>query len=175
MNDEEKDQEEGAWRPPEVVLLEPEIPPNTGNAARLCAATRTPLHLIEPLGFSVDQREVRRAGLDYWHLVDLRVWPNLETLLEARPGAGRWWVTKRGTVPYHQAPYRPGDLLIFGKESVGLPDALLEAEPDRTLFIPMMEEGVRSLNLATAVGIVLYESLRQIGLLDERAISRGGL
>jgi tRNA (cytidine/uridine-2'-O-)-methyltransferase len=146
------------------VLFEPEIPPNTGNIARLCAALRTPLHLIEPLGFHLDDTNLRRAGLDYWPEVELRLWPSLGALLEARPGTGRWWVTKHGRQRYHEVAYAPGDLLIFGKESAGLPPERLVAEPERTLCLPMDNPAVRSLNLGTVAAVVLYEARRQLKL-----------
>lgn len=151
---------------PEVVLFEPEIPPNTGNIARLCAATRTPLHLIHPLGFRLDERAVRRAGLDYWPEVNMTDWQNLDALIDARAERGRWWVTKHGRMSYHEADFRPGDLLIFGKESAGLPPKWTSAEPERCIRLPMPNTAVRSLNLATAAAIVLYESLRQLNLLE---------
>jgi len=149
---------------PEVVLFEPEIPPNTGTIARLCAALRTPLHLIEPLGFHLDDTNLRRAGLDYWPEVELRVWPDLATLLASRPEAGHWWITKHGHQRYHEVTYAPGDLLIFGKESAGLPPERLATEPQRTVSLPMDNPAVRSLNLATVAAVVLYEARRQLRL-----------
>jgi len=154
--------------PLHVVLVEPEIPPNTGNVARLCAATASPLHLVGPLGFRIDEHSVRRAGVDYWHLVDIRRHVDFEHFLHARSSdvpAGRIHLfSALATRSYLQAPYAPGDALVFGKESVGLPDDLLARFPDRVLGIPTLG-AVRSLNLANAVGIALYEALRQLGAL----------
>jgi tRNA (cytidine/uridine-2'-O-)-methyltransferase len=151
-----------------VVLVEPEIPPNTGNVARLCAATASPLHLVGPLGFRIDEHSVRRAGVDYWHLVDVRRHLDFEHFLHARSGevpAGRIHLfSALATRSYLDASYSPGDALVFGKESVGLPDELLARFPDRVLGIPTLG-AVRSLNLANAVGIALYEALRQRGAL----------
>ena len=155
-----------------VVLVEPEIPPNTGNAARLCAATCCPLHLVGKLGFRTDEHAVRRAGLDYWHLVEVVQHQTLE-LAEASIQArstplGRsprsWLLSGKAERSYLDVTFAPGDALVFGKESVGLPDSLLEARPAALLGIPTLGE-VRSLNLANAVAIVLYEALRQIGAL----------
>ncbi|HMF13342.1 MAG TPA: tRNA (cytidine(34)-2'-O)-methyltransferase [Gemmataceae bacterium] len=145
-----------------VALWEPEIPPNTGNVARLCAATGAVLHLIGRLGFRLDDRELRRAGLDFWPEVRLIRHPTLGDLETALPGARILCFTARATVPYTQAAYQDGDCLLFGKESVGLPSEVLERFAGRTFRIPMPAGQVRSLNLATAVGIVLYEALRQI-------------
>jgi len=149
-----------------IVLIEPEIPPNTGNIARLCAATGTILHLVGKLGFSIDDKHLRRAGLDYWHAVSLQRWDSLEQLLAANPLARCWLTSKKAERSYVAADFQPGDLLIFGKETAGLPEALLQAHPDRTIRIPIFSSEVRSLNLSTAAGIVLYEALRQNGRLD---------
>ena len=148
-----------------VVLVEPEIPPNTGSVARLCGATGSPLHLVGPLGFRIDERSVRRAGVDYWHLVDVRRHVDLPHFRQAQPAAR--WLLFSGLArrSYLEADYRPGDALLFGKESVGLPRELLEEHEDRVFGIPM-PGAVRSINLANAVGIVLYEALRQVGALD---------
>jgi len=149
-----------------IALVEPEIPPNTGNIARLCAATCCPLHLIKPLGFRIDDKAVRRAGLDYWHLVTVEQHATLEAL-EARrgPEARSWLFTGKASRSYLEVDFALGDLLVFGKESVGLPDALLEAHPERCVGIPTLG-AVRSLNLANSVAIVLFEALRQTGCLD---------
>jgi tRNA (cytidine/uridine-2'-O-)-methyltransferase len=148
-----------------VALVEPEIPPNTGNIARLCAATATPLHLVGPLGFSVDDRAVRRAGIDYWHLVDVRRHLDLAHLRNALPD-GRWILfSASAQQSYLDAAYGPGDVLLFGRESVGLPDDLLARDPKSVFGIPTLGP-VRSLNLANAVAIVLYEALRQTGALS---------
>ena len=150
-----------------IVLIEPEIPPNTGNIARLCAATGTVLHLVGKLGFSIDDRQLKRAGLDYWEAVDVRLWDDLAALQAAFP-AGRFWYTSKKAAKSHiQADYRPGDFLVFGKETVGLPEELLAANRERTLRIPIFSPTVRSLNLSTAAGIVLYEALRQCGRLKD--------
>jgi tRNA (cytidine/uridine-2'-O-)-methyltransferase len=152
-----------------VVLVEPEIPPNTGNVARLCAATASPLHLIGKLGFRIDEHSVRRAGVDYWHLVDLRTHVDFEHFLHAwskESPAGRLHLFSAvATRSYLDAGYRPGDALVFGKESVGLSEELLARFADRAAGIPTLG-AVRSLNLANAVGIVLYEALRAVGALD---------
>ncbi len=149
-----------------MALVEPEIPPNTGNIARLCAATCCPLHLIGPLGFQIDDKAVRRAGLDYWHLVTVEQHATLEAL-EARrgPEARSWLFTGKASRSYLDVEFTLGDLLIFGKESVGLPEALLQAHPERCVGIPTLG-AVRSLNLANSVAIVLFEALRQTGSLD---------
>jgi tRNA (cytidine/uridine-2'-O-)-methyltransferase len=148
--------------PLHVTLVEPEIPPNTGNVARLCAATGCVLHLVEPLGFSIDDRELKRAGLDYWHLVRLVVHPSLPAFLEATESLQRWFFSTRGTRLYAEAAFAPGDVLVFGKETKGLPAELLARYPDRTLRIPMRESSVRSINLSTAVGIATYAALERL-------------
>jgi tRNA (cytidine/uridine-2'-O-)-methyltransferase len=151
--------------PLHVALVEPEIPPNTGNIARLCAATSTPLHLVGPLGFRVDDRAVRRAGIDYWHLVDVRRHLDLAHFRNALPDA-RWiLLSASAKQSYLDARFRPGDALVFGRESVGLPDDLIMRDPSSVFGIPTLGP-VRSLNLANAVSIVLYEALRQIGALS---------
>lgn len=149
-----------------IVLIEPEIPPNTGNIARLCGATGTVLHLVGKLGFSIDDKQLKRAGLDYWDAVDIRQWQNLAELHKAFPGANCWFTSKKATRTHVQADFRPGDFLVFGKETLGLPEDLLEENAGRTIRIPMQSSIVRSLNLSTAAGIVLYEALRQTGQLD---------
>jgi tRNA (cytidine/uridine-2'-O-)-methyltransferase len=147
----------------EVVLVEPEIPPNTGNIARLCAATGSTLHLVGPLGFRLDDRSLIRAGMDFWQHVKWRRWESLEELRAAAGSEGRfWYLSAKAARSYTEVRYRPGDHLVFGKESAGLPRALLESHPEETISIPMVEPRVRCLNLATAAGIVLYEALRQV-------------
>ena len=146
-----------------VVLFEPEIPPNTGSVARLCAATLTPLHLIEPLGFKIDDKHLKRAGLDYWEFVDLRVHKSWNEFLSTVRPAKLWYFSKRAIRSYAAVEYREDDFLVFGRETRGLPQDLLDANPGRALRIPMMGTGVRSLNLSNAVSIVLYEALRQLG------------
>ncbi|MFH1537709.1 MAG: tRNA (cytidine(34)-2'-O)-methyltransferase [bacterium] len=146
-----------------IVFVEPEIPQNTGSTARLCAATGAVLHLVGRLGFRVDDRAVRRAGLDYWEHVKVERHPSLESLeRKAPPGAKFHYLTSSRGGLYTEAAYRPGDYLVFGRESTGLPEELLESNPGRCLRIPVLP-AVRSLNLATAAGIVLYEALRQAG------------
>lgn len=146
-----------------VALVEPEIPPNTGNVARLCAATGCALHLVEPLGFRIDDRELKRAGLDYWHNVALVVHPSLEAFLEATASLNRWFFSTRATRRYDDVSFASGDVLVFGKETKGLPRDLIESNPECSLRIPMREEGVRSINLSTAVGIATYAALAKIG------------
>ncbi len=144
-----------------VVLVEPEIPPNTGNVGRLCAAARVRLHLVQPLGFSLDDKALKRAGLDYWPHLDWRTWPNLASFLAATPPRFHLFTTKAER-RYTDVKYEAGDYLLFGRETKGLPESLLAAHPDRCATIPILHPGVRSLNLATAAGIGLYEALRQL-------------
>lgn len=148
-----------------VVLVEPEIPPNTGSVARTCAATASPLHLVRPLGFRIDEHAVRRAGLDYWHLVDLHVHETFAELRATAPDRRLHLFSANARESYLAADFTPGDALVFGRESVGLPPALLEAHPERIWAIPT-SGAVRSLNLSNAVAIVLYEALRRAGALD---------
>jgi tRNA (cytidine/uridine-2'-O-)-methyltransferase len=144
-----------------VVLVEPEIPPNTGNIGRLCLATGSTLHLIKPLGFSIDDRTLKRAGLDYWKEVDVQLWDSFEQLQGAREANGRFFfLTTKSKRPYYNVRFQAGDFLVFGRETKGLPESLLAAHPEELLTIPM--QGTRSLNLATAVGIVLFEGMRQL-------------
>lgn len=146
----------------EVVLVEPEIPPNTGSIARLCAATRTPLHLVGRLGFSLEDRHLKRAGLDYWPHVDLAVHASWEEFLAARRPGRLHGFSSHGTESYTRIAFSPEDLLVFGGETRGLP-AALRAELAPLWRIPMASDAVRSLNLANAVSIVVYEGLRQLG------------
>lgn len=145
-----------------IVLVEPEIPPNTGSIARLCGATDTTLDLVHPLGFSTDDKHLRRAGLDYWPHVRVRHWENLETYLGQHNERTLYFLTTKSSKPYTEARFKPGDHLIFGKETKGLPEDILNLYSDRCLTIPMTNPHIRSLNLAMAAGIVLYEALRQI-------------
>jgi tRNA (cytidine/uridine-2'-O-)-methyltransferase len=145
-----------------VALVEPEIPPNTGNIARLCAATFTPLHLVGRLGFRTDDKAVRRAGLDYWSEVEIYYHLNVEALYETMPGSRFLYFTTKAERAYTTIQYAAGDCLVFGSETRGLPEELLRENWDRCLTIPMPNREVRSLNLATSVGIVLYEALRQL-------------
>jgi tRNA (cytidine/uridine-2'-O-)-methyltransferase len=152
-----------------VALVEPEIPPNTGNVARLCAATRTPLHVVGVTGFRLDDRAVRRAGLDYWPEVELQRHRDLEALSDALPEARFVYLTTKAVASYADWSFEGDECLVFGPETRGLPEELLRANRERCLTIPMPNPKVRSLNLATAVAVVLYEALRQSG-----ALVRGG-
>jgi tRNA (cytidine/uridine-2'-O-)-methyltransferase len=146
-----------------IVLFQPEIPPNTGSIARLCAATLTPLHLIEPLGFKIDDRHLKRAGLDYWQFVELRVHKSWDDFLAAAPATQLLYFSKRAVRSYTTACYQENHHLVFGPETRGLPQHLLDANAAFSYRIPMAGAGVRSLNLSNAVSIVLYEGLRQLG------------
>lgn len=148
-----------------VALVEPEIPPNTGNIARLCAATRTPLHIVGPIGFRLDDRAVRRAGLDYWPEVTLHRHRDLESLYAMLPTARFLYFSTKADRSYTDWSFGEDDCLVFGSETRGLPETLLRANWDRCLHIPMLNPRVRSLNLATSVAIALYEALRQTGAL----------
>jgi tRNA (cytidine/uridine-2'-O-)-methyltransferase len=152
----------GANPPFHVVLVEPEIPPNTGAIARLCAATNCHLHLVEPLGFRLDDRALARAGMDYGQEVVWRTWPDWKTLVEAQPAARFHFLTTKTNRSYVDARFESGDFLVFGRETKGLPESLLARHADACLTIPMANPKVRSLNLATAASIVLFEALRQI-------------
>jgi tRNA (cytidine/uridine-2'-O-)-methyltransferase len=143
-----------------VVLVEPEIPPNTGNIARLCLAAGAVLHLIEPLGFSIDERTLRRAGMDYWASCDIRTWKSFADFQQESGIRRMFFLTTKADAPYWGARFEEGDALVFGRESRGLPESLLNANKPFCLRIPMAEQA-RSLNLATATGIVLYEAIRQ--------------
>jgi tRNA (cytidine/uridine-2'-O-)-methyltransferase len=145
-----------------VVLLEPEIPPNTGNVARLCAATRTTLHLVEPFGFALDDRQLKRAGMDYWKHVEWRRWGSWREFTAHLVGGARlWFVESGGLRHYAEVEYGPGDFLVFGRETAGLPGNLLQENRDHWVRIPMMNPEARSLNLSNCVALVLYEALRQ--------------
>ncbi|MGD8823765.1 MAG: tRNA (cytidine(34)-2'-O)-methyltransferase [Myxococcales bacterium] len=148
-----------------VVLVEPEIPPNTGAVARTCGATQSPLHLVGRLGFRIDDHAVRRAGLDYWHLVDIHRHESFETFEKSNPTIRIHFFSAGASRSYLEAEFEPGDALVFGRESVGLPPDLLQGR-DRVWGIPTLG-AVRSLNLSNAVAIVLYEALRQNGMLDD--------
>ncbi len=151
-----------------VVLIEPEIPQNTGNIARLCVAAGARLHLVGPLGFSIDEKAARRAGMDYWDRVDLRTWTSWGEFQEAHPEARFLLLSSKVERPYWNAGFRDGDFLLFGRETKGLPASLLAAYPESAVTIPMTT-GTRSLNLATSAGIVLYEAIRQIALAGNSA------
>ena len=144
-----------------IVLVEPEIPANTGNIARTCAATKSQLHLIKPLGFSIDDKHLKRAGLDYWHLLDVKIYENLEEFFEKNAGGRFHYLTTKAPRSYLETDYKDGDFLLFGKETKGLPEELLYRNEERCIRIPMREEA-RSLNLSNAVAIVAYEALRQL-------------
>ncbi|MDQ5846286.1 MAG: tRNA (cytidine(34)-2'-O)-methyltransferase [Acidobacteriota bacterium] len=149
-----------------VALVEPEIPPNTGNIARLCAATNVPLHIVGATGFRLDDRAVRRAGLDYWPEVVLEKHPTLEDLYHHLPESRFLYLSTKAEKNYAKWEYSSADCLVFGRETRGLPEELLRHNWNRCLTIPMLNPKVRSLNLATAVGIVLYEALRQTEAFD---------
>jgi tRNA (cytidine/uridine-2'-O-)-methyltransferase len=143
-----------------VVLVEPEIPPNTGNIGRLCLATRSRLHLVKPLGFSLDNRQLKRAGLDYWDEVDVQIWDSFGELQRAQGATARYFfLTTKSRRAYYDVDFRGGDFLVFGRETKGLAETLLAKNRDACLTIPM--HGTRSLNLATAVAVVLFEAVRQ--------------
>lgn len=145
-----------------IVLVYPEIPPNTGNIARTCAATGTDLHLVKPLGFSIDEKSVKRAGLDYWPFVNINIYENLEEFFEKNEKAPKYYVSTKGAHSYTDFEYEDDAMFLFGKETKGLPRELLEANIDRTIRIPMIpKEELRSLNLSNSANIVLYEALRQ--------------
>lgn len=150
-----------------IVLVEPEIPPNTGNIGRLCAATGSHLHLVGKLGFSLDDKHLKRAGLDYWPQVQLQRWKSLKELRRFYPEARFWLTSKKAEKSYAACSFRPGDFLVFGKETLGLPDELLAQQQDFSLRIPIFSDAVRSLNLANSAAIILYEALRQAGRLEE--------
>ena len=151
-----------------VVLVNPEIPQNTGNIARTCAATGTMLHLIKPLGFSLEDRYLRRAGLDYWRMMRFHIYECYEDLLKENPKANLYFLTTKASRPYTEAVYGPDDFLVFGCETKGLPERLLHDSYDRCFRIPMVE-GARSLNLSNSVAVVLYEGLRKQGFCGLKA------
>ncbi len=146
----------------QIVLVEPEIPPNTGAIARLCAATHTVLHLVEPLGFKLDDKALKRAGMDYWRHVTWHTWPNWTALQAAYPRARFHFLTTKAPRPYTEVRFAPNDFLVFGRETKGLPESLLRENEAACLTIPMLNPNVRSLNLATAAAIVLFEAIRQV-------------
>ncbi len=154
-----------------VVLVEPEIPPNTGNVARLCAATKTTLHLIEPFGFALDDTQLKRAGMDYWQHVEWHRWKSWQDFLQSvRVGARLWFIESGGPKIYSEAKFGVGDYLVFGRETAGLPKALLEKHKETWLRIPMFNPEARSLNLSNCVALVLYEALRQQGFVMPREL-----
>ena len=144
-----------------IVLVAPEIPHNAGAAGRLALATGSRLHLVKPLGFSLDDKHVKRTGLDYWKDVELRVWESFEELKAADPGANYWFLSTKTTRAHWDAGFKDGDYLVFGCETRGLPESMVQAAGDQGIRIPMVDGGTRSLNLSTAVAITLYEAVRQ--------------
>lgn len=151
-----------------IVLLEPEIPPNTGNVARLCAATNSTLHLIEPLGFRLDDKHLKRAGMDYWKQVRWRKWNHWSTFKASLPASSNLWlIESNGPKRYDEATFSEDDYLVFGRETLGLPTSILHEDRDRWLRIPMFNRESRSLNLSNCVALVLFEALRQNGFSNE--------
>jgi len=151
-----------------IVLLQPEIPPNTGNVARLCAATKTRLHLIEPFGFQLDDKQLKRAGMDYWQQVDWQRWKNWTEFVAGQPAGARcWFIESDGPKHYAEVSYQADDYLVFGRETAGLPKQLVEENRERWLRIPMFNAESRSLNLSNCAALVLFEALRQQGFKGE--------
>ena len=151
-----------------IVLIEPEIPPNTGNVARLCAATNSTLHLVGPLGFTLDNKQLKRAGMDYWQHVRSLTWPDWPSFEQQLNPEGRlWFIEGGGSRNYASVAYRAEDFLVFGRETAGIPRPLLAAHPDQWVRIPMFHSSSRSLNLSNCVALVLYEALRQLGFPGE--------
>jgi tRNA (cytidine/uridine-2'-O-)-methyltransferase len=151
-----------------IVLVEPEIPPNTGNVARLCAATKSRLHLIEPFGFKLDDAQLKRAGMDYWQQVEWHRWKNWNAFAEKIPATAKlWFVESNGPKLYSEAKFGEDDYLIFGRETAGLPKQLLQQYREQWLRIPMFNGESRSLNLSNCVALVLFEALRQQGFASE--------
>ena len=151
-----------------IVLVEPEIPPNTGNVARLCAATKTTLHLVEPLGFKLDDTQLKRAGMDYWRHVEWHRWPNWSAFEAKLSAAARlWFIESGGPRRYTEVSYAPDDYLVLGRETAGLPRTLLGRHRDRWLRVPMFNTQARSLNLSNCAALVLFEALRQQGFGGE--------
>ena len=156
----------------EIVLVEPEIPGNTGNIARLCAANHMTLHLVEPLGFSIEDKYLKRAGLDYWHLVDVKIHKSLDEVYEQYKNRRFWYATTKAAHIHAEVQYEIGDMLVFGKETKGLPEEIVAANPDTCIRIPMIDEA-RSLNLSNAVAIIAYEAMRQLDFPDLQAVGPG--
>jgi tRNA (cytidine/uridine-2'-O-)-methyltransferase len=154
-----------------VALYQPEIPPNTGNVARTCAATHTPLHLVEPLGFRLSDRYLKRAGLDYWPHVSLKIHASFEALRTELFSSRMVYFSAHGARPYYEFRFMPGDCLVFGSETRGLPGEILDSENDRLVQIPIDRSRVRSLNLATCVGAALFEALRQLASYREESVA----
>ena len=148
-----------------IVLVEPEIPQNTGNIARTCAATGSRLHLVGPLGFEIDDKKLKRAGLDYWHMLDITFYDGIDDFLEKNKGGTFYFSTTKAHHNHDEVSYKDGDYIVFGKETKGLDEALLKANPETCIRIPMIE-GARSLNLSNSVAVVVYEALRQNGFFS---------
>lgn len=146
-----------------IVLYQPEIPYNTGNIARTCAATHTKLHIIRPMGFSTDDKMLKRAGCDYWHSVDIRYYDSMDELMAQYPEHRFFFVETEGEKDYTQIRYQEGDFFVFGKETSGIPKSLLEKHRERWIRLPMSKKNVRSLNLSNTAAIMIYEALRQVG------------
>lgn len=151
-----------------IVLVEPEIPQNTGNIARSCVLTRSTLHLVKPLGFSIDDRQLKRAGLDYWQYLDVRIYDNLEELYNTYPDARYFYSTTKCSRIYTSIEFMKEDFLVFGKETAGLPRDLIDKNFDSCIRIPMVKESLRSLNLSNSVNIIMFEALRQLGFPEMR-------
>jgi tRNA (cytidine/uridine-2'-O-)-methyltransferase len=148
-----------------IVLVEPEIPMNTGTIGRLCLATASTLHLIEPLGFEISDRRLKRAGLDYWKYINLKIYPNLEIFLQSIPtSAQKVFFSTKGEKDFFQHSFAPGAYLFFGSETRGLPRDLIQSNKDQTYNIPQYDERIRSINIANAVSVVTYEAIRQLGI-----------
>lgn len=145
-----------------IVLVEPEIPQNTGNIARTCVLTRSTLHLVRPLGFSIDDKSLKRAGLDYWKYLDVRYYDSINELYEKYTDGRFFYATTKALNKYTDIKYNMGDFLVFGKETAGLPKDLIQKNADKCIRIPMVKESLRSLNLSNSVNIIMYEALRQI-------------
>ena len=148
-----------------IVMVEPEIPQNTGNVARTCAVTGARLHLIEPMGFEIDNKKLKRAGLDYWHSLDITIYKNLDEFFEKNSGGNFYYASTKSTNRYSDVSFKDGDYILFGKETKGLDEALLKANKDKCIRIPM-KNTMRSLNLSNSVAIIIYEALRQNEFFD---------
>lgn len=155
-----------------IVLIEPEIPGNTGNIARLCAATGIELHLVKPLGFSIDDKHLKRAGLDYWHLVKVHVHENFQEVLEKYPNNNFHYCSTKAPRAHSEATFQLDDMLVFGKETAGIPETILKANWEKCIRIPMID-GARSLNLSNAVAVVAYEAMRQLDYANLQQVGPG--
>ncbi len=161
-----------AFSPFNIVLVEPQIPQNTGSIARLCGATDSFLHLVKPLGFSTDDKYLKRAGLDYWQFVNILYWNSFDLFLEANDADRMFFFSTKVKHPYTEASFEPGDFLVFGKETKGLPEDVLRRFQDRCYTIPMSNPNIRSINLAMAVSIILYEALRQTSMFPSSIVNK---